>query len=189
MTKMAPPPVGTKIIQNVPDLNTYTIDELISLNSEASEKYFKCVFDTLNKYNITSNNHHIVPTILAFPLFALQSNGYMNPKSPLKIKVKFGGKYKTYIINFDNSTTDEKEKPRKINSSIAKSISYDITDYDVPLIELLANAGMLNNDTVKQRLSWLKLEGNTFKITGKKEHQITIEGQIKHLIQDLAEYW
>src|SRR5688572_29058693 len=170
---MAPPPelnVDTKIIQKVPDLNIFTINELISL-SEASQKYFKCVFETLNKYNITSNNHYIVPTILAFPLFALQTNGYMLSKNPIIIKVKFGGKYKKYIINFDDSTSDEKKTPKKINSSIAKSISYDITDYEVALAELLANAGMLNDDTVKQRLSWLKLEGSTFKIPEKKEHQ------------------
>ncbi|EXX65675.1 uncharacterized protein OCT59_000003 [Rhizophagus irregularis] len=57
------------------------------------------------------------------------------------------------------------------------------------LAELLANAVMLTDDTVKQRLTWLESNETTFKTNKRNEQQTTIEGQIKCLIEDLTDYW
>ncbi|CAB4476704.1 unnamed protein product [Rhizophagus irregularis] len=47
---------------------------------------------------------------------------------------------------------------------IAKTIMYDIEGLPV-LAELLANAVMLTDDTVKQRLTWLESNETTLKLT------------------------
>ncbi|CAG8781026.1 6642_t:CDS:2, partial [Rhizophagus irregularis] len=52
----------------------------------------------------------------------------------------------------------------KEDDPIAKTIMYDIEGLPV-LAELLANAVMLTDDTVKQRLTWLESNETTLKLT------------------------
>ncbi|CAB4426893.1 unnamed protein product [Rhizophagus irregularis] len=146
MTLTPPPEKFFATINDIPDETTATINEL--LNDIDARQFFNTVVTTLNKYSIGSNNHRIVPSVLASSYYALQNHGYILPKSSLDIKIKFGG---------------------------------------LPVLaELLANAVMLTDDTVKQRLTWLESNETTFKTNKRNEQQTTIEGQIKCLIEDLT---
>ncbi|CAB4389263.1 unnamed protein product [Rhizophagus irregularis] len=68
---------------------------------------------------------------------------------------------------------------------------YDIEGLPVQavLAELLANAVMLTDDTVKQRLTWLESNETTLKLTKEMNNKQQIKGQIKCLIEDLTDYW
>ena len=189
MERTPPPEVisNINVFQNIPDLNVISLNELYN-KSPVLKNYFQNVFEVLKSYSINSNNHFIIPAILAFPQIALQSQGYLSPKGNIDIKVKFGRKYKKYIINIDGNQKKEEKKTRKINDNIAKVISYDISNLPV-LAELLASAAVFNSDTVNQRLEWLESNELNIKIEKPKYQQTTIEGQITHLISDFAVYW
>ncbi|CAG8653129.1 19031_t:CDS:1, partial [Rhizophagus irregularis] len=75
---------------------------------------------------IGSNNHRIVPSVLASSYYALQNNGYILPKSSLDIKFKLGGKIKKHEIIFDEKKKNEKFSREKDDDPIAKAIIYDI---------------------------------------------------------------
>jgi hypothetical protein len=186
MALTPPPDKFFATINDIPDETTATINEL--LNDIDTRQFFNTVVTTLNKYSIGSNNHRIVPSVLATSYYALQNHGYIPPKSSLDIKIKFGGKMKKYKIIFDEKKKNEKVSREKVDDPIAKTIMYDIEGLPV-LAELLANAVMLTDDTVKQRLTWLESNETTFKTHNRNEQQTTIESQIKCLIEDLTDYW
>ncbi|CAB4389262.1 unnamed protein product [Rhizophagus irregularis] len=100
MTLTPPPEKFFATINDIPDETTATINEL--LNDIDARQFFNTVVTTLNKYSIGSNNHRIVPSVLASSYYALQNHGYILPKSSLEIKIKFGDKMKKYKIIFDD---------------------------------------------------------------------------------------
>ena len=189
MERTPPPEVisNINVFQNIPDLNVISLSELYN-KSPVLKNYFQNVFEVLKTYSINSNNHFIIPALLAFPQIALQSQGYMTPKGTIDIKIKFGRKYKKYIINVDGNQKKEEKKSRKINDTIAKVISYDISNLPI-LAELLASVAVFTSETVNQRLKWLESNEVNIKIEEPKYQQTSIEGQITHLISDFAVYW
>src|SRR5436189_6274640 len=107
-----PPPENISsinITQSIPDLNTISINDLAS-KSPLLKSYYDNVVATLNSYTTNSKNHYIIPAILAFPQYVLQTQGYLGSKGSINIKVKFGRKYKKYTINVDNNKEMEVQK-------------------------------------------------------------------------------
>ncbi|GBC46126.2 hypothetical protein GLOIN_2v1841252 [Rhizophagus irregularis DAOM 181602=DAOM 197198] len=114
MTLTPPPEKFFATINDIPDETTATINEL--LNDIDARQFFNTVVTTLNKYSIGSNNHRIVPSVLASSYYALQNHGYILPKSSLDIKIKFGDKMK------------KNEQQTTIEGQI-KCLIEDLTDY------------------------------------------------------------
>ncbi|RGB43725.1 hypothetical protein C1646_749526 [Rhizophagus diaphanus] len=185
MNLTSPPEKFFATINDISDETTIIINEF--LKDFDVYQFFNTVVTTLNKYSIGSNNHSIVPSVLASSYYALQNHSYILPKSSLDIKIKFGGKMKKYKIIFDEKKKNEKIFREKDDDPIAKTIMYDIDGLPV-LLELLANAVIFTDETVKQRLTWLASNETTFKTHNRNEQQITIKGQIKCLIEDLTDY-
>ncbi|PKB94551.1 hypothetical protein RhiirA5_507567, partial [Rhizophagus irregularis] len=72
MNLTPPPEKFFATINDIPDETTATINELL-IDIDARQ-FFNTVVTTLNKYSIGSNNHRIVPSVLASSYYALQNH-------------------------------------------------------------------------------------------------------------------
>src|SRR6266498_1099049 len=182
---LSPPYHSTFSIANIPKNNTIKINDIFY--EKPINEYYDKIKAIITEYRNDTQKHELISSILAVPYYALMTEGFLNNKSEINYKIKFNGKIKDYKFEFDNIAIDKEKKLSK-EDDFAQLIGYDLTDLPL-LAKLLAIGNHLTDDSVKQRLAWMKLSEANFKYSEKSIIQLEYTGQIQCLIEDLTINW
>ncbi|GBB87333.1 hypothetical protein RclHR1_13780005 [Rhizophagus clarus] len=161
----SPPLIDNNEISTTVASNNNTIDINTVLKDNTINDYYAKIISIISEFRKNSKNYGLISSILAVPYYALMHEGFLTTKKEMNYKIKINGKSRNYNIIFDSELNLEKP-PKKIDEDFAKLIGYNLNGLP-SLAKLLAVGNYLDNESVNQRLEWMKLSEFTYKYNEK----------------------